>query len=78
MIFRTGSCLIVGNCTDEILRFVYEFVKKLLTDEYEKIYVESVDGETPETKKAMKKTKIRKRKIMVTTGYFSDLKRIDE
>ena len=78
MIFRTGSCLIVGNCTDEILRFVYEFVKKLLTDEYEKIYVESVDGETPETKKAMKKTKIRKRKIMVTTGYFSDLKKISE
>jgi hypothetical protein len=53
-------------------------VKKLLTDEYEKIYVESVDGETPETKKAMKKTKIRKRKIMVTTGYFSDLKKIYE
>ena len=24
MVFRTGSCLIVGNCTERILRFVYE------------------------------------------------------
>jgi hypothetical protein len=77
MVFRTGSCLIVGNCTEEVLMFVYEFVKKVLTDEYAKIYVVG-DEETPETKKAMKKTKIRKRKMMVTPEYFSNMKKIEE
>lgn len=77
MVFRTGSCLIVGNCTEEVLMFVYEFVKKVLTDEYEKIYVNGGE-ETPETKKAQKKTKLRKRKMMVTTEYFSNMKKIDE
>ena len=28
MIFRTGSCLIVGNCTKRVLTFVYEFIKQ--------------------------------------------------
>ena len=37
MIFRTGSCLIVGNCTEKILRFVFEFIKNILQNEYEKI-----------------------------------------
>jgi len=77
MVFRTGSCLIVGNCTEEVLMFVYEFVKKVLTDEYEKIYVKGGE-ETPESKKANKKTKLRKRKIMVTPDYFSNIKKIDE
>ena len=31
MIFRTGSVLIVGNCTERILRFVYDFIKKNVT-----------------------------------------------
>ena len=76
MVFRTGSCLIVGNCTEEVLMFVYEFVKKVLTDEYKNIYVEG-DEETPESKKAQKKTKLRKRKMMVTPDYFSNIKKID-
>jgi Fe-S-cluster formation regulator IscX/YfhJ len=29
MIFRTGSCLVVGNCTERILRFVFEFIKQI-------------------------------------------------
>lgn len=77
MVFRTGSCLIVGNCTEEVLMFVYEFVKKVLTDEYEKIYVDG-GKDTPESKKAQKKTKLRKRKMMVTPDYFSNIKKIDE
>jgi hypothetical protein len=77
MVFRTGSCLIVGNCTEEVLMFVYEFVKKVLTDEYKNIYVEG-DEETPESKKAQKKTKLRKRKMMVTPDYFSNIKKIEE
>jgi hypothetical protein len=27
MIFRTGSCLIVGNCSEAILVFIYKFIR---------------------------------------------------
>lgn len=37
MIFRTGSCIIVGNCTKKILYFIYEFIKTILTQEYANI-----------------------------------------
>jgi TATA-box binding protein (TBP) (component of TFIID and TFIIIB) len=73
MIFRTGGCLIVGNCSEEILAFVYNFVKKMLKDEYPNIYMKTENlGEVEETKK----TKLRKRKIMVSTPYFSNLKKL--
>ena len=29
MIFRTGSILIVGKCSEDILRLVYEYIKKI-------------------------------------------------
>jgi len=60
MIFRTGSCLIVGNCTEKILRFVYEFIKIILHDEYQKICVSCDIEPTKE-----KKEKIRKRWITI-------------
>ena len=41
MIFRTGSILIVGKCTDEILNDIYEFLKQLLAKEYEYIKTEN-------------------------------------
>ena len=37
MIFRTGSCIIVGNCTQKILYFIYDFLKNILTQEYTQI-----------------------------------------
>jgi hypothetical protein len=37
MIFRTGSVLIVGKCSEEVLFVIYHFLKKLLEDEYEHI-----------------------------------------
>jgi hypothetical protein len=61
MIFRTGSCLIVGNCTERILKFVFEFIKKILTDEFSNISVENKD---PVSK--VKTTKIRKKTIQVS------------
>jgi TATA-box binding protein (TBP) (component of TFIID and TFIIIB) len=39
MIFRTGSILIVGNCNKTILLVVYNFLKQVLIDEFEKIYI---------------------------------------
>jgi hypothetical protein len=37
MIFRTGSVLIVGKCTEIILHEIYEFLKSILEQEYEHI-----------------------------------------
>jgi hypothetical protein len=60
MIFRTGSCLIVGNCSEEILRFIFDFIRNILQKEYYNI---STASEACETKP--KKTKLRKRTIIV-------------
>jgi hypothetical protein len=67
MIFRTGSCLIVGNCTEEKLYFVYEFIKKMLYEEYPLIYVHNEIVQTKE-----KKTKLRKKKVIMTREYYND------
>ncbi len=37
MIFRTGSILIVGKCEDDIIFKTYEFIKKILHDNYHEI-----------------------------------------
>jgi hypothetical protein len=68
MIFRTGSCLIVGNCTEKTLRFVYEFIKNILSIEYSNIYVSSDIQPTKE-----KKQKLRKKMINITNTYFTEL-----
>ena len=65
MIFRTGSCLIVGNCTKRVLTFVYEFIKQILYNEYHNICVQNVDNETK-----IKKEKIRKKTIILTHDYY--------
>jgi TATA-box binding protein (TBP) (component of TFIID and TFIIIB) len=65
MIFRTGNCLIVGNCSKEILMFVFEYVKKILMDEYETI--RSLH-DIPVVK--MKQNKPRKKAITFSKDYF--------
>lgn len=65
MIFRTGSCLIVGNCSERVLRFVYDFIKELLYNEYRNIQVENTDPEPKE-----KKNKIRKKIITFSKPYY--------
>jgi hypothetical protein len=69
MIFRTGSCLIVGNCTERILKFVFEFIKKILTAEYSNINVANDD---PVVKN--KKTKLRKKIVNMTSVYYNGCK----
>jgi hypothetical protein len=61
MIFRTGSCLIVGNCSEKVLLFVFEFIKHMLQTEYYSIHVTN-----DETVVKNKKTKLRKRIIKIT------------
>ena len=54
MIFRTGSCLIIGNCSEDILLFIYDFIKNVLQTEYHTI---AVHNETPIVKNKEKKIK---------------------
>ena len=60
MIFRTGSILIVGNCDESILNLIYEFLKKILHDEFDTIY-NGINNEVKE-KKTIKK---RKKEILI-------------
>ena len=66
MIFRTGSCLIVGNCSEIVLMFVFDFIKSVLSNEYENIYIEN-DGSGVK----IKKTKIRKKSVSMTHDYYT-------
>lgn len=65
MIFRTGSCLIVGNCSEKILYFIYQYLKNILIAEYSAIHVINEDNNIKQ-----KKTKIRKKNISVSRNYF--------
>uniref|UniRef100_A0A6C0BUA0 TATA-box binding protein n=1 Tax=viral metagenome TaxID=1070528 RepID=A0A6C0BUA0_9ZZZZ len=64
MVFRTGSILIVGKCNEDVLYIVYEFLKKVLTDEYQEI--KQYGANLPEKTKNKNK-KVRKKKITVTS-----------
>lgn len=68
MIFRTGSCLVVGNCSEKMIRFIFDFLKKLLTIEYENISTNQY-----EEKLKIKKSKTCKRMITCTSNYFQEL-----
>lgn len=63
MIFRTGSVLIVGHCSEEILKYIYEKIKKILSTEYNEIKINYVP-----IKKTKKKKHIRKRIILKTAN----------
>jgi len=52
--------LIVGNCTERILKYVFEFIKKILADEYQNIHVI-----TEEPVNKIKKIKLRKKTIII-------------
>lgn len=68
MVFRTGSCLIVGNCNERILNFVYDFIKQMLHEEYTHIRVLNADTNTK-----VKTKKIRKKHVQMTKGYMNSV-----
>lgn len=68
MIFRTGSCLIVGNCTEEILTHIFHFIKKILFEEYQNIVIFN-----NEVIVKNKKNKLRKKTITVSTEYLKKI-----
>lgn len=58
MIFRTGSILIVGNCNEDELKEIYEFLVNLFKNEYDNIclpYVEHKKKNTYQYRKEKKK-----------------------
>jgi hypothetical protein len=73
MIFRTGSVLIVGNCSETILRIVFEYIKQLLTAEFKNIRVVK-DNNTQK----IKNPKLRKKTIYVSTEYYSKISNISK
>ena len=56
MIFRTGSVLIVGHCNEDVLNIIYDFIKKILKDEY----IDINEGHIIKQKKKEVVKKIRK------------------
>lgn len=66
MIFRTGSILIVGMCEEYVLYSIYEFLKVLLTEEYQKIH-QNVAQDSDAIVSKDKKKKIRRKNIIITT-----------
>ena len=66
MIFRTGSCMIVGNCSDAILMHIFEFIKRMLEAEYTSV---AVNNEAPVIKS--KQAKLRKKLISVSSDYYA-------
>ena len=67
MIFRTGSCLIVGNCSEKVLTYIFEFIRNILQTEYQNIYTT-----TEEVVIKNKKIKMRKKKINISQTYYNN------
>lgn len=67
MIFRTGSCLIVGNCNEEVLRFVYKYIVDMLFQEYYNICIQNKEKFVK-----IKNHKMKKRKFVVDYDYYND------
>lgn len=63
MIFRTGSVLIVGKCEESVLFKIYDFIRKMLETEYDKIHCLN-------TSVSIIPNKLRKRKIRKKTVLF--------
>jgi len=65
MIFRTGSVLIVGKCSEFILNEIYIFIKQLLVTEFTKICSKLKDADENLKIKTAPKRKIRKKTIVM-------------
>jgi hypothetical protein len=66
MIFSTGNCLVVGNCSKSVLLHVFEFMKRMLIDEYKYVCLP-----TPSASAKLKKKKQRKKTVVMNSAYYS-------
>ena len=67
MIFSTGNCLVVGNCSKAVLLHVFEFIKRTLEVEYGAI---CLPNESVVTK--LKKKKQRKKTVHMQMNYYRE------
>jgi len=67
MIFSTGSILIVGMCEEYVLYYIYEFLKTLLTNEFQQIH-QKLTSSTESLVIKDKKKKVRRKNITITTS----------
>lgn len=67
MIFSTGNCLVVGNCSKSVLLHVFDFIKRTLEIEYNAI---CLPNESAATK--IKKKKQRKKTVHMQMHYYSN------
>jgi hypothetical protein len=65
MVFRTGSVLIVGKCSEEILYEIYDFLCELFTAEYDEIKGITIPNMADAKKEKERTRKIRKKIILV-------------
>ena len=72
MVFRTGSVLIVGKCSDETLEQIYVFICEILCSEKDRIKVTNTNTNTNDEESGSKITgtarRARKRTITVQHG----------
>lgn len=66
MIFSTGNCLVVGNCSKSVLLHVFEFIRQMLKTEYKAI---AIPNESVVTK--LKKKKQRKKTVSMNSSYYN-------
>ncbi len=69
MIFRTGSILIVGKCDEVVLNIVYEFLKKIIIDEYKFIF----QSMNPVVDDKQKKTRKKQTTFLVTDDFEEEI-----
>jgi TATA-box binding protein (TBP) (component of TFIID and TFIIIB) len=71
MVFRTGSVLIVGKCDENILLIIYEFLKRILHNEFNFICQKKNKMELEEEANSIlkdKNKKIRRKSIMINVS----------
>jgi hypothetical protein len=71
MIFRTGSVLIVGKCDESVLIVIYEFLKRILHNEFNFICQKKNKMELEEESNSVlkdKNKKIRRKSIMINVS----------
>jgi hypothetical protein len=78
MIFRTGSVLIVGKCTEIILHEIYEFLKTILEQEYEHIVndlgCDNLDANGGKVDSCHKKKSLKiQRRIITCSGHYGSM-----
>ena len=69
MIFRTGSVLIVGKCSENILNDIYIFVKNMLEQEYKNIYIANASGLSDDSE--INKEKKNRKQTIIISPYLS-------